>query len=862
MRRGLSSSALASRLCVCESVAPTGKKSMAFRSPTDAIRLGQALKRLMGQEPVRFRFEKDETRFLLVDCSDAAVGALVRDKRCLQLAGGETTPLVIDIDSLHPGGKKAASEAAFASERLQCATRLIGVVLRARYKIEIHWFSSGKQGVHGWAFGVQLTRSTRQLIAGLMPQGASDTAATISMFEHHPAYSHEDVKVEVEAGLSRLRTLDNLHDCGDTEWLGRLRAAMEPNAPYATKLLALTAFFDVGVTISTAIRLPCAFNQKGCGYAGFPLPPPSLESAWPPLQREASVALTTSELDMISTIVIPTAAEREATLKALKVDVNSRKRTHEEAASASPSAYIPRLYPRRVALPTDPSARMALIPRCVRARLPMAAIEALEQGMKRGGMPLCDWIAEPNDDHRRDASARGGGAGDGTLLPLALDALIGLHVTPKARGNVARSLIASAFPVDCFAAAMKASGKMHRLEHWASWFDTFAKGKGKTETPAWRYDAGRLEAVGMQCPNVRSQCARAAALLNPKGAAGGGGKGCKTRTRPAASCPSRPNTGRVVEIVLPESKEVVLDEINASLKERAAAEATTTEAAADQRLEALVKKANDSLTTLYNLAGINGVVEFTEYISTEGRFGYSSGRFDGIKSVLREVRAAIFKGAWRVDLKRCHTSMLLGAYNRAATLGIVQRHPLLDRMCGDLGGVENDLSKDQTRLLPIAMERLQSAMGTVDEKNAARLVGYLQSKPKTLLSAMLNHPNESPMFKTWPLAASCCRALGVAATAARSHPLVAADQHRPEICNITLGSAKEKQRIAFILERRAVSALVVFLEQRGLMPSLTINDEVLFFPPAGTDGEALWRDLTAEVERVLGFKAPLCVDCI
>ena len=837
---------------------------MAFISPTDTIRLGQAVKRLMGQEPVRFRFEQDETRFLLSDCSDAVAGAHVRDKRCLQLASNKATPLVIDIDSLHPGGKKAASEAAFASERLQCATRLISVVLRTRYKIEIHWFSSGKQGVHGWAFGVQLIRSTRQLIAGLLPQGAADTAATISMFERHPAYSHEDVKVEVEAGLSRLRTLENLHDCGDTEWLGRLRAAMEPNAPYATKLLALTAFFDVGVTISTAIRLPCAFNQKGCGYAGFPLPPPSLQSAWPPLQREASVALTTSELDiMISSIAIPTAAEHKATLTALKADVNSRKRPHEEAASASPSAYIPRLYPRRVALPTDPSARTALIPRCVRARLPMPAIEALEQGMERGGMPLRAWIAEPNDDHRRDASVRGGGVGDGTLLPLALDALIGLHVTPKARGDVARSLIASAFPVDCFAAAMKASGKMHRLEHWASWFDTFAKGKGKTETPAWRYDAGRLEAVGMQCPMVRSQCARAAALLSPKGGGGGGESGQK-RARPAAA--SRLLTDRTVEVVLSDPKEAALKVVKASLVERAATEATN-DMPANRRLEALVKKANDSMATLYDLADSKGVIKFTEYISSggfisSGRFSYSSGGFDGIKSVLREVRATIFKGAWRVDLKRCHTSMLLGAYNRAAALGVAPRHPLLDRMCVDLGGVENELAEDQARLLPKAIERRDSVSGTVDEKNAARLVGYLQSKPKTLLSAMLNHPNESPMFKTWPLAASCCRALGVAAAAARSHPLVAADQHRPEICDIARGSATEKQRIAFILERRAIGALVAFLEQEGLKPSLTINDEVLFFPPAGIDREALRGSLTAEVERVLGFEAPLCVDCV
>ena len=102
---------------------------------------------------------------------------------------------------------------------------------------------------------------------------------------------------------------------------------------------------------------------------------------------------------------------------------------------------------------------------------------------------------------------------------------------------------------------------------------------------------------------------------------------------------------------------------------------------------------------------------------------------------------------------------------------------------------------------------------------------------------MLNHPNDSPMFKTWPLAASCCRALGVAAAIARSHPLVAADQHRPQLSPETCprGSAKEKQRIAFILERRSVGALVAVLEKSNMMPSLTINDEVLFFPAAEPD---------------------------
>ena len=94
---------------------------MALIPPGDSPCLGRAIKRLLGQEPVRFRYAAGETRFLLADCSDADAGALVRDKGCLQLAGGETSPLVIDIDSLHPSGKEAATEAVFASERLQCA---------------------------------------------------------------------------------------------------------------------------------------------------------------------------------------------------------------------------------------------------------------------------------------------------------------------------------------------------------------------------------------------------------------------------------------------------------------------------------------------------------------------------------------------------------------------------------------------------------------------------------------------------------------------------------------------------------------------------------------------------------------------
>ena len=77
--------------------------------------LGRELKRLLGHEPVRFRRDAAETRFLLIDCSDADAGALVRDRRCLQLSGGsDTSPLVLDIDSLHPTGATTVTAAAFA----------------------------------------------------------------------------------------------------------------------------------------------------------------------------------------------------------------------------------------------------------------------------------------------------------------------------------------------------------------------------------------------------------------------------------------------------------------------------------------------------------------------------------------------------------------------------------------------------------------------------------------------------------------------------------------------------------------------------------------------------------------------------
>ena len=279
---------------------------MALLPTGDAAAVGRELKRLLGQNPVRFRYAGEETRFLLSDCTDdASAGTLVRSEDCLQLAGCETSPLVVDIDSLHPGGKEAASEAVFATERLQCATRLLAAVLRSRFHIKIDWFSSGKQGVHGWAFGTHLTSSTRQTFAALLPQGV-DTHALQSS-----AYAHESVQLEVEAGLGRLKALD-WEGCGDDEWAGRLRAALAPEATLPTKLLALTAFYDVGVTTGGRLRLPCSYNAKDDGYAGFPLPNDD-GSRWPPLRRAASVPLSAEELALAAWGLVNCCATRSPT---------------------------------------------------------------------------------------------------------------------------------------------------------------------------------------------------------------------------------------------------------------------------------------------------------------------------------------------------------------------------------------------------------------------------------------------------------------------------------------------------------------------------------------------------------------------
>ena len=165
-------------------------------------RLGRESKRLLGGDPVRLRSSEGSTCFLLSDCADADAGSLVRDPRHLQLVGGDSAPLVLDVDSLHPNGAQAASDAAFCTERLVCATRALDAMLLSRYGIRVCWFSSGKQGVHGFAFGTSLSKPMRDMVAALLPGDGIG-----NVFENE-AWTSPAVVDAVESALRHMLTLD------------------------------------------------------------------------------------------------------------------------------------------------------------------------------------------------------------------------------------------------------------------------------------------------------------------------------------------------------------------------------------------------------------------------------------------------------------------------------------------------------------------------------------------------------------------------------------------------------------------------------------------------------------------------------
>ena len=151
--------------------------------------LGAAVRRLVGRQPVRLRYQTQEQRFLLQDVhDDARVAALVRDKSTLQLCGPvDAAPLVLDVDALVESGGPATSEP-LSTARLQAAAHVVGEVLYNAFGLRVSWFGSGKQGLHGWAFGVQIGSHDRAWIAEhVLPVSNSqlEDGPLLAFYEEH-----------------------------------------------------------------------------------------------------------------------------------------------------------------------------------------------------------------------------------------------------------------------------------------------------------------------------------------------------------------------------------------------------------------------------------------------------------------------------------------------------------------------------------------------------------------------------------------------------------------------------------------------------------------------------------------------------
>jgi hypothetical protein len=326
-------------------------------------------------------------------------------------------------------------------------------------------------------------------------------------------------------------------------------------------------------------------------------------------------------------------------------------------------------------------------------------------------------------------------------------------------------------------------------------------------------------------------------LLGGGGGGGGGRRSAAPALQPAAA---KKYTGRSVAVSLPATADAQLASATRALEKRAAREAEDGDDVFG-RLAALVERAKRDLDRLHGLA-VDGAVRFEEYVDDSGRLGYACGSYLGIKSILRELRPVVFTGMWSADLRRCHTSVLVGAHGRAVRLGVAKDDDAqLRALRDDMPGVEARLRSEQQLL------------ASRPRPDGAIIAKYLHMKPSQLLSAFINHPDRSPVFSTWPLAAACCRAIGTASVAAAGHFLVEADPLRPEAAGLRRRSRHAKQRVALLLERRAVCALLAALERIGHAPSVTINDEVLFEGNV-YDPPALERQLERAVEDALDFR--------
>lgn len=263
-------------------------------------------------------------------------------------------------------------------------------------------------------------------------------------------------------------------------------------------------------------------------------------------------------------------------------------------------------------------------------------------------------------------------------------------------------------------------------------------------------------------------------------------------------------------------------------------------------------------------AALPSEVAFEEYYDDGGRLGYDRlscveggvpTGWRGVKGMRKEVRAAVFQRYWHVDLSKCHTVMLLGS--------------LLAET-----GEDVDCSSVQAKLDEVLCAIEQAQQANLDAKNA-----YSKEQAavpaKVLLSSILNKDRASdPLLDEhgpWRGVALQHRLLELGGEAAWRHARITDEKRQRRPKDKTWMSAAARH-----LEAEAVAAMTAaiatFLPSEGradeappLLPSISVNDEVLFWAPErmpdGWQGE-LEKHMQAGILLRLGFEAPFKIDAV
>ena len=164
------------------------------------------------------------------------------------------------------------------------------------------------------------------------------------------AFYEEHASAAVNVGVAFLTehaTRANLANCA---WLQVLHAAAEPDASFATRLRAVSAMFDVGVSTDVKARVPCSVSVKDAVYASYPLTPPygsGCWSTWPDsLVRLASELPNEAEIGLLEKISLPSTAEVEDTLRRVRSVVDQQPRKRKRERTETQEAWLQGAVPR------------------------------------------------------------------------------------------------------------------------------------------------------------------------------------------------------------------------------------------------------------------------------------------------------------------------------------------------------------------------------------------------------------------------------------------------------------------------------------------------------------------------------------